>query len=1124
MPGLIVMDHSGANGATAPQEGDNRKRTHEGKMVNGSVKPATAPAVSAPKSPAVAPQVNGTSTTVAAPAAATANQDMMQQLPPEIQQISADAYHSFGKLLERTCEECYRDLLDLLGQLAKITDHQTDESAPIDHKVSQQKRLMVARFAQSHRAKFIKLLVILEWGKTSSVEVAKLVDLFGWMRTQAEHMEYLDFAMTELKIKINGLRQYNPDIRTALEVLSTAKAPWIPDYGYTPPEPMTPERTLRTLRYLNCSATIRLTVHEKLPRHLKKWRVKSGRATFVVDSEFEFDVMTFTEDASEQWHFIDLRLLFSPTPEIDVDSQFIRVLKFTVDNCLKNGGLNEAFDYLHNWALTLKILFLRQQAMKLTQATWAETLKVAPVHRELVLQYWMDRPGKKNWIQIGISSNNPRDGKVSWRGPKLPSLTVRWFRHGMEVKNANAILKFDWKNLSAERMLKHVIALHTAHILRAAREDLRSKMNIKTTFSETEPRECKLEASLGPSSNVASVSVDTYSGRLIVQLRGPLAARAEHIINQAAEPQTAMTGALTHLLTSSLLDTVQRHALQLGWRQVARFAMSLKAVKEAIKQDVMHYAIFAPSGWTHKWALACIIDPTGENWYICALSADDKSIEYAERLHSDTQGHAPPKPSISRGTLSSIARVALQLVSFRATTHELEGRKVKATLKDEVTIPSPNRQAVPATLRGWMLQLNTTDLLPLKTKPGEEDWLGPVLKIVCQGLKPGRAIRPADRGIWYIVCGTMAATVGQDMKKLMATSPQKDIAFQEDGNFCILLSAPFGVHIVDHLTSRLRDLDRLRSFATTLQKRKLLLRSSSLGKVQFQYGQNSMATVDFSDENNIKLDFNPNNPHNFLRVEMTAVVNKRVLPPYLPVSMQDKDPGTGLDRLCLSLMFTRPIARIFTIIENATPGNVTNPAVQRRDTGKYRISYSNPLCSFDIRARMKDDKAFWHIEDNDRKVPDLRPKAEASPTHKRLETLKVAMDELWRSKGEAWTGYRLGALADMNGIVEMLKKLDEVVLSCKVDVEAGELVAQKISVSVSSQTTHVNTNNTNMNPRTVSQQQQQQQHQLLLQQQQQQQQLQQQQQHQQQVQQQMMQRGNVGRMMQGMKREVIELD
>ena len=787
--------------------------------------------------------------------------------------------------------------------------------------------------------------------------------------------------------------------------------------GYIPPETISSEKALKLLRYMNTSLSIRLNVHENLPRPFQKWRVESGRATFIVDEEFELDLISFVEDTSEQWHFIDLRLLFSPAPSIAVGSQFQLQLKGIVDQILREkceSGLDECFRWLHNFILTHKINVLRSQAYELVRAGWTGSLKIESVHRGLVVQYWIDKPGKKNWIEIGINSNKPKNGKVSWRGPPIPSLAVRWFRQGAHVKDAD--LHFDWKTLSMERLLKHVVARHIAHLLRTTQQTLHRAIVAKATFSDSEPSECRLEASLG-SGETTTLSVEPVTGDYVVQPITSQSPGAEAALNR---PQEASNTAaiVAQLLARSVIERIKKIAHQVGWRSVARQSLRLDAVKEAVKLDVSQYALFSPRAWTPTWALAALVDASGESWWIVELASNGSTIKSTRRIAIEgPEGRAPP---INRTTLAGIGRIAVHTLAYHVTARALDKQGNAYSLGDEFAQcrhNSPSRNV----MRGWVLHVKTADLLA--SKSDESGWLEPAMRVMCQGL------RANSRDIWHIASGTMLPDAAADMQRLMSASPQKNFSFSEGGNFHILISTPFGEEVVTELKARLRDLDRLRSFATILERRKMPLRSSSLQQVQFQYGQHSSAVVKFDEGDNVKIQFGNNNPHKRIERLLSALVNE--IPPTidkLPI-----DGNSGLDRLCATLMLTRPLLSTLEEIVAQQPGNYNNPAIHPHDIGTYRITYANPICSFDIRLRSKEDRALWVVEDNESKLPEFRPKGERPPNFKRPETLKTALQKLYKESGERWYGIRTGIIADIDGIPGALRRLHETVLSCYVE-------------------------------------------------------------------------------------------
>ncbi|KAF2868887.1 mediator complex subunit MED14-domain-containing protein [Massariosphaeria phaeospora] len=993
------MNYSGVNGASGPRDEQGKKRSHDGTLVNGDRNKDTA---------SNGPPTNGLS---AAPA---------------IAHIASVHYHPLSKLLSRIAQESFNDLSEVLQAMAGMPVSQypngampnglgghTTTNGDADTETNKQKKLLLMNYAQDSRAKFIKLLVLAEWGKKSGADVSKLIDVFGWMKQQDSHMEAMDARLMHMKELTNYARQGNPDIRTALEILSTGQATWMPDMGFIPPDPISSEKALTLLKYMNTSLSIRLNVHEDLPRHLKKWRVGSGRATFVIDNEFEFDVLSFVEDTSDQWHFIDIRFMFSPAPIVTIGSRFLQFLKSQLDHILRQSGLVGCFNHLLGFSLTHKINVLKSQAFDLLRAGWAGSLKIETPRRFLVVQYWTDKPGKKSWIEISVSSNRRGKGKTSWRGPPIPSLSVRWFRQGVLVRDAD--LTFDWKHLSMEGMLKRVIARHIAGSLGKIRERVPARMRARTVLSKTEPCDCALEACIGLSGIKTTLSLEHVTGRYFFKPATAISAGAEIAVNQSKEPSEIST-IITRMLGRTLFDTVQRYTQQLGWQPVTKNAPRMDTVKKAVKMEVLHYALFCPRGWTPTWALGVMIDASGESWWIMELGAKSRTVEYAQRL--TVEKREGQKLSIDRASLSSVERIAVHLVSFAVTTRVLEKDSNQYTLREEVAIPRQPYKGQNLR-RGWVLRVRTADML--EPKPEEEPWLGAGIRVMCQGFKSNY------RDIWHIASGSMIGTAAADMQKLMAAAPQNTFSFTADGKFSILLTTPFGSSLEGELRARLRDVDRLRTFATTLQKRKMLLKSSSLQHVEFQYSKALSATVNFSQEDKIKVSFDATNPHNRIHKILTEIINERS--PSIPEMSHEKD-HNGLDRFCTTLIFTRPILSCLSELESSTYSSIKNPAIHTHSIGTYRLTYENPLCSFDVCIKSKDDRVYWQIEDNDKRGLDERPESERVQNHRRLTSLKTSLQELFKSAGEGWFGSRSGILADLDGIPQALRDIHKAVTNC----------------------------------------------------------------------------------------------
>jgi mediator of RNA polymerase II transcription subunit 14 len=1021
MPGILLkMNHNGPQGGEGTRDATDRSRA----LVNGdrSVSNLNQPAASS----------GGVQLTSAT---------QMDQLPPEIQHLAAQ-YHPLSTLLSRTSQECFNMLSEKLTAMADmpvapqpsgpltngVGVHATTNGAGNTSKNNVEKKRLLMKFAEDQRAKFIKLLVISQWARRAP-EIVKIIDLKAWADMQIAELDAVVSDIGVMRLAMGNARQPNPDIKTALEILSTGKASWMPDMGFLPPTPLTAQKALKLLRHINTMLSIRLNLHESLPRHLRNWKVHSGRATFSSPSEFELDVTTHSEDTSVPWIFADLRFRFSPAPEFPVEGRFQFMISHKLNNILSTHGLSDCFEFLHNFVLTHKILVLGTQARRLLAGDWAESIKIEPVRRSLVVQYWLDRPGKKNWIEIAIASGKSRTRKVSWKGPEFSRLVVRWFRDGTEVKDAP--LNFDWEDLSLERMLRKVISLHIGHIFTTTRAQATSHatarrgLNYAMKLSKDEPSECSLTVSLGSSNSSTTLRIDPITGRFALRPCNAFSVAVENGINSLKEPLKDINLRLSAFLSSSMQEIVSRHAHQLGWK-LAKHTMRFEAVKEALKIEVIRFSLFHPQGWPSRWALAPVIDVSGQSWWVVELSPGGTAILWAEKLTIRSD-------ATTRSGMASIGRVAGAWVSLKTATRVLNNRgipyKVDRTVAPRLSQGLASSQTI---MLGWVLSIQAAPLLE-KFERNQDNWTRSALEVTYHGLESHKG------RVRHIVKGKLVQTADLELHKLMPTSPTKEFYFAEDGQFSFLLETAFGEAIVDPLAARVRELHRLHSFYAVLRKRHMVVTSSSLEQVTFKYSASCKATVEFSNDGSIDLKLEPGNPHNRIRTLLTAMLNQNKTTLLEPTSVD-----TYLDKLTGILLLTLPTLRGFDNIERESSGDVTNPAIHPRTVGTYRMTYGNPVCSFDIRFRGKDDIMFWLVEDNwlvnatatKKTDPESLPVAERSPDFKRAEKLNEEMKELFRTKDPKWLGVRSGLVSTLAGIEEALVKLHEVVRSC-----AGEPAA-----------------------------------------------------------------------------------
>lgn len=400
-----------------------------------------------------------------------------------------------------------------------------------------------------------------------------------------------------------------------------------PQLGYIPPEPLTARKMLRALRDINALLSIRLNLHEIIPSHFKDFTIANGRATFLVPSEFEVDLSIADEDPTSQFFFIDFRLSFSPTSEIPT-GQLRFHLEERANYVLSTEGLAGCYEFLHNFVLTHKINILRKQAIEMSRHLWTQTIRVEPVHRSLVVQYWLDRPGSKSWVEIGIATSKRKHGGTTEKVFGAPYLAVKWVRGGKEVTGVK--IPFNVMDLSMDLILKDVVALHTLHILGSIRNKLAQvpiyASGKRLLVLDNSPGSPNGDADaavlrfqgLGYDESVYKLSVEQYTGHITLE---PAigATRIENEINRLRDPAVDAHTRLLGFLYGFRQSKIEQIAEHSGWRLLRTLNSRIQwdAVKASFGQDVARCSYFQKGTWSKSnWTIAVTISPGGESWWI----------------------------------------------------------------------------------------------------------------------------------------------------------------------------------------------------------------------------------------------------------------------------------------------------------------------------------------------------------------------------------------------------------------------------------------------------------------------------------------------------------------------------
>lgn len=151
------------------------------------------------------------------------------QWAPPLMHIT-QGFFPFSQLVNRAVQQCYNDLCDVITELADSTQQQQQSSSPNGKPdpAAIQKRIRILEFAQTKRTEFIKLLVLSQWSR-QAVDVSKLIDLQNFIRTRHFAYQTAVQRVADMKRDLVRAQVANPDLQTALEVLTKGRVSNMPE-------------------------------------------------------------------------------------------------------------------------------------------------------------------------------------------------------------------------------------------------------------------------------------------------------------------------------------------------------------------------------------------------------------------------------------------------------------------------------------------------------------------------------------------------------------------------------------------------------------------------------------------------------------------------------------------------------------------------------------------------------------------------------------------------------------------------------------------------------------------------------------------------------------------------------
>ena len=949
----------------------------------------------------------------------TTIEKLVGQLPPEIEHVTF-GYIPFSSLISRLVQETFNDLTDVINDMSDMPVPQPGQSAPHNHVHQQsngngdssqanvQKKLRMLHFASDRRAQFIKILILSRWARHVEA-VSKVIDLNFWLNNQIGQYNECCAWMGELKRRLIPLREPNPDIKTALRVLSLGKASWLPDLDYLPSEPLPPRKLINTLRRINTLLSIRLNLQESIPSVFRNYSISSGRATFLVVDEFEVDLSIADENASSQLYFVDFRFAFSPTPTGLPAGRLRNEIEGRANDVLKQDGLQGLFNFLHNLVLTHKLLVLRNQAFQLAKGHWSEHLQVEAVHRSVVVQYWSNRPGGKNWIEIGLKRG--KEVRLSYlsRSQRIPYIALRWFRNGKEVENVPVEMRLS--ELSLLDLLKQIIAQHTSFIF----QEMAAKLNETPLYSQGFMR-CKrnpsttesLDASLLvqlTTSEAVKVVQEPVSGRFAVLPASHLNSRAEYELNRLPSPATEGASPLAHLRSIATQEKVVASARSMGWEQVRSLKPGQDTMQRLFPKDTQRTKFFKRQAWNANWIMAFTTGLEGDFWWIVELlekgtsaesatsrSASGPSLRAAYKVASTDPQSLVADPSYP--ALAQIERNAAGMISQYSDTRHLSASGIPH--KVELPADASVGNQTPTIL----FRFTGKRAPPLMSTPSTSSppWANEMVRLDYRGLDT------SNTSAIHMVSARLQKPVS-NIKDLISAIPS--ITFHPvSGAFAFQALAKVGESNIPKITRRLSAIGLLVDVVSTLQFHKLIIQRSTLTHVEFIYNEVPSplkATIHFPPDSPMHVSLAKPNPQLRIVDFLTARLKSQ-----------------GLTNVISVMRMTLPLIRALAAIESVhRDGGVE---VLTHSELWYQVRYSAPHFKggFDVRLRQRKDESKWLVPESSIKIVETGNEAFAE-----------GVKGILRGKGDGWRGMKSGGIvADLKGVETLIARLDEVFSTC----------------------------------------------------------------------------------------------
>lgn len=289
-----------------------------------------------------------------------------------------------------------------------------------------------------------------------------------------QNMLFIDTADCLARISRETLvraRLPNFHIPAAVEVLTTGsynRLPSIIREKIVPPDPITPQEKQQTLLRLNQVIQHRLVTGNLIPQ-MRRFKINTGRVTFIVEHEFEVSLTVMGDGPGVPWRLLDIEILVEDKETGDgkalLHSRQVNYIHSLIQARLVENpnALVEVYNCLHFFCQSLQLEVLYTQTLRLKVDRLDDNIKIDEYIPgvKLTVSYWRELTIKDPKSELGYKLTMQTDQSDPTRTLAVIHIPSIGQKESTEI--ADRAIHSD--HLSMERLIVHTVYIRSVQRL-----------------------------------------------------------------------------------------------------------------------------------------------------------------------------------------------------------------------------------------------------------------------------------------------------------------------------------------------------------------------------------------------------------------------------------------------------------------------------------------------------------------------------------------------------------------------------------------------------------------------------------------------------------------------------------